>query len=450
MNDNLSRRVPVSIEAEQSVLGAILIKPECMDKLVGMISSGDFYLTEHQQIFSAMQQMYLKSRNIDVITLLDELVKDGVYDEAGGKEYIALISETVPTAANVTDYAKIVRDKSILRTLIDACETTAEEAYAEERDAKQLLEVAEQRIYSIADESVNRDFVHIRDALMLSFNRLKELETNRAEALGMQTGFSGIDRVLVGMGKGDLIIVGARPGMGKTSFALNIAEHVATKEGKAVAMFSLEMSREQLGLRLLCSTSGVNSQSARTGDLSEQDFYAIADAMGPLSAAPIYIDDTAVIGPTEIIAKVKRLQRTISQEIGLVIIDYLQLMQGSSTFRNENRQQEISNITRNLKVAAKEIGVPIMLLSQLSRATEKRENKRPMLSDLRESGAIEQDADVVLFLHREDYYQENVSGEQSRSQIIIAKQRPGPTGTIDVTWRGDQTKYTETDFREGE
>ena len=449
MPESIRRTPPASMEAEQSVLGAMLLDQNCVLIAVEKLKEEDFYSNQHKKIYNAMYDLASMNKPVDIVTVSEKM---GEGEALSSEEilYLTSLTESVPSLSNIEHYIDILKEKAKLRKLISVAASIADMGYTSEGTASQIINIASDEIYKIENAATTNTLQPLKDALVLGYQSIEKASNSKNGLMGVSTGFNLMDKKLSGLQPSQLIVVAGRPGMGKTSFALNIAEHVATKEGKAVAMFSLEMSREQLGLRLLCSTSGVNSQSARTGDLSEQDFYAIADAMGPLSAAPIYIDDTAVIGPTEIIAKVKRLQRTISQEIGLVIIDYLQLMQGSSTFRNENRQQEISNITRNLKVAAKEIGVPIMLLSQLSRATEKRENKRPMLSDLRESGAIEQDADVVLFLHREDYYQENASGEQSRSQIIIAKQRSGPTGTIDVTWRGDQTKYTETDFREGE
>ncbi len=449
MPESIRRTPPASMEAEQSVLGAMLLDQNCVLIAVEKLKEEDFYFNQHKKIYNAMYDLASMNKPVDIVTVSEKM---GEGEALSSEEilYLTSLTESVPSLSNIEHYIDILKEKAKLRKLISVAASIADMGYTSEGTASQIINIASDEIYKIENAATTNTLQPLKDALVLGYQSIAKASNSKNGLMGVSTGFNLMDKKLSGLQPSQLIVVAGRPGMGKTSFALNIAEHVATKEGKAVAMFSLEMSREQLGLRLLCSTSGVNSQSARTGDLSEEDFYAIADAMGPLSAAPIYIDDTAVIGPTEIIAKVKRLQRTISQEIGLVIIDYLQLMQGSSTFRNENRQQEISNITRNLKVAAKEIGVPIMLLSQLSRATEKRENKRPMLSDLRESGAIEQDADVVLFLHREDYYQENTSGEQSRSQIIIAKQRSGPTGTIDVTWRGDQTKYTETDFREGE
>lgn len=437
MNDNLSRRVPFSLEAEQSVLGAILIKPDCMDRIIGVINSNDFYLTEHQQIFSAMQGMYLKSRNIDIITLLDELVKDGVYDEAGGKEYIGLISEIVPTASNVMDYAKIVRDKSILRALISACETTAEEAYAEEKGAKSLLEAAEQRIYSIADENTNREFVHIKDALMLSFNRLKELETNRAEVIGMQTGFSGIDRVLVGMGKGDLIIVGARPGMGKTSFAMNVAVNTALRSDKAVCIFSLEMTTEQLATRLLSSEALVDSFKLRSGNVNDEDWDKLGHASAKLAGCNILINDTPAMTVSGMKSQLRRVKN-----LGLVVIDYLGLMQSEE--RIDNKAQMIESITNNLKRMAKEFGIPVIVCAQLNRESEKQkgiESKRPTLSNLRDSGAIEQDADVVMFIYRPGEYDKESPEKQTQAEVIIAKNRHGSQGTVKMSWLGQFTKF---------
>ena len=437
MNDNLSRRVPFSLEAEQSVLGAVLIKPDCMDRIIGVINSNDFYLTEHQQIFSAMQGMYLKSRNIDIITLLDELVKDGVYDEAGGKEYIGLISEVVPTASNVMDYAKIVRDKSILRALISACETTAEEAYAEEKGAKSLLEAAEQRIYSIADENTNREFVQIKDALMLSFNRLKELETNRAEVIGMQTGFSGIDRVLVGMGKGDLIIVGARPGMGKTSLAMNIAVNTALRSDKAVCIFSLEMTTEQLATRLLSSEALVDSFKLRSGNVNDEDWDKLGHASAKLAGCNILINDTPAMTVSGMKSQLRRVKN-----LGLVVIDYLGLMQSEE--RIDNKAQMIESITNNLKRMAKEFGVPVIVCAQLNRESEKQkgiDSKRPTLSNLRDSGAIEQDADVVMFIYRPGEYDKESPEKQTQAEVIIAKNRHGSQGTVKMSWLGQFTKF---------
>ncbi|MBR6916946.1 MAG: replicative DNA helicase [Clostridia bacterium] len=434
MNDNMSRRAPFSREAEMSVLGAILIKPESMDKVTGIISSGDFYMTENQTIFSAMQEMYLESRDIDVVTLIDKLAKSGKFDDAGGREYIRVISETVPTAANVTDYAKIVKDKSILRTLIDACETTAEEAYADSIDAQELLEAAEQRIYSIADENENREFVHIKEALMQSFNRLQELKDNRAEAIGMPTGFSGIDRVLVGMGKGDLIIVGARPGMGKTSFVMNVAVNTALRSDKAVCIFSLEMSTEQLATRLLSGEAFVDSIKLRSGLIDEEDWEKLAHASARLAGCNILINDRSAMTVSGMKSQLRRVKN-----LGLVIIDYLGLVKNET--RIDNKAQAIEEITNNLKRMAKEFGVPVITCAQLNRSTEKRTDNRPTLSDLRDSGGIEQDADVVMFIYRPGEYDKEDPQKQTQAEVIIAKNRHGSQDIIKMNWLKNFTKF---------
>ena len=434
MNDNMSRRAPFSREAEMSVLGAILIKPESMDKVTGIISSGDFYMTENQTIFSAMQEMYLESRDIDVVTLIDKLAKSGKFDDAGGREYIRVISETVPTAANVTDYAKIVKDKSILRTLIDACETTAEEAYADSIDAQELLEAAEQRIYSIADENENREFVHIKEALMQSFNRLQELKDNRAEAIGMPTGFSGIDRVLVGMGKGDLIIVGARPGMGKTSFVMNVAVNTALRSDKPVCIFSLEMSTEQLATRLLSGEAFVDSIKLRSGLIDEEDWEKLAHASARLAGCNILINDRSAMTVSGMKSQLRRVKN-----LGLVIIDYLGLVKNET--RIDNKAQAIEEITNNLKRMAKEFGVPVITCAQLNRSTEKRTDNRPTLSDLRDSGGIEQDADVVMFIYRPGEYDKEDPQKQTQAEVIIAKNRHGSQDIIKMNWLKNFTKF---------
>ncbi len=439
MNVQLDRKMPFSLEAEQSVLGSILIDPACLDTLTSIISSSDFYLEEHQSIYTAMQGMYLKSKNIDVVTLIDELVKEGIYDAAGGKEYIRLIAETVPTAANVKDYAEIVRSKSTLRALIGACEEVTEAAYTEEEEVERLVEMAESKIYAIAEQKDNKNFVHIKDALLQVYNHLQQLVTNREETQGMKTGFSGLDRVLVGMAKSDLVLVGARPGMGKTSFAMNVAVSAARRSGKAVCVFSLEMSAEQLVTRLLSSEALVDSYHLRSGELTDEDWQKLAHASSILSDCQILIDDTTGMTVTGMMAKLRRVKN-----LGLVVIDYLGLMQ--SEHRNDNRVQEVSEISRNLKLMAKEFEIPVICCAQLSRGPESRTDKRPMLSDLRDSGAIEQDADIVMFLYREEYYKDK-ENPQNTAEVIVAKNRHGSTGKVEMGWLGQYTKFTtiETD-----
>ncbi len=449
MNNEQARRLPYSQEAEQSVLGAILIKPESMDRIIGILTANDFYYSQHQKIFQTMQGMYLKSRSIDVVTLLDELVKDGVYDEAGGKEYIGLIADIVPTAANVLDYAKIVRDKAILRALINACETTAEEAYAGEEDARRLLEVAEKRIYSISDGNDDREMMHVRDAFMLTFNRLKELQTNRAEAMGMPTGFSGIDRLLLGMGKGDLIIVGARPGMGKSSFAMNVVVNAALRSKKSVCVFSLEMSCEQLATRLLSSEALVDSAKLRSAEFGDEEYVKLCHAASRLSGCNIYINDKPAMTVSGIMSHLRRVK-----DLGLVVIDYLGLME--SEVRTDNKANEIGSITKSLKRMAMEFGVPVIVCAQLNRESEKSQDKngvtvgkKPTLASLRDSGAIEQDADVVMFIYRPGEYDKNDPEKQTQAEVIIAKNRHGSQGFVKMNWLGRFTKFITLEEDEG-
>lgn len=438
MTSELDRKMPFSLDAEQAVIGSILIDPASLDTVTGVLSADDFYLEEHRSIYTAMQGMYLKSRSIDVVTLVDELVHQGVYDEAGGKEYIRLISEAVPTAANVRDYANIVRDKSVLRSLIDACEEVSEAAYTEEEDVQRLVEMAESKIYAIAEQKENKNFVHIREALVNVYDHLQQLSVNKEETLGMKTGFSGLDRILVGMGKSDLVLVGARPGMGKTSFAMNVATSAALKSGKTVCVFSLEMSTEQLVSRLLSSEALVDSYALRSGELTDEDWQKLAHAASSLSDCDILIDDTTGMTVAGMMSKLRRVKN-----LGLVVIDYLGLMQ--SEHHIDNRVQEVSEISRNLKLMAKEFKVPVICCAQLSRGPESRSrtDKRPMLSDLRDSGAIEQDADIVLFLYRDEYY--NKDNPQSTAEVIVAKNRHGSTGKVEMGWLGRYTKFTTID-----
>ena len=427
--------MPFSLEAEQSVLGAILIDPTCMDHLAGILSAEDFMLEEHKDVFSAMQKMYLRSKTIDVVTLLDELVRDGVYDEAGGKDYIRLISEIVPSAANVKDYAEIVRDKSMLRALIGACDDITAMAYSEQEDTAHLVEMAEQKIFAVAEGRENKGFTHIRDALVQVYDRLHLLAENKAEALGMPTGFSGLDRVLVGLGKSDLVLVGARPGMGKTSFAMNLATHAAVTTKKTVCIFSLEMSAEQLVSRVMSSEALIDSYRLRSGELTDEDWGKLAHAASRLSNCDILIDDTVGLTVTGMKAKLRR-----TKNLGLVVIDYLQLMQ--SDRRIDNRVNEVAEISRGLKLLAKELQVPVICCAQLSRGPESRTDKRPMLSDLRDSGAIEQDADIVLFLYRDEYYKSEKDEPQNIAEVIVAKNRHGSTGNVKMGWFGQYTKFT--------
>lgn len=434
-NDILSeRRMPFSLEAEQSLLGSILINPACLDDIAPLISSEDFYMPEHSEIYSAMLSMYLKSKNIDTVTLIEELVQSGTYDEAGGREYLKLIAEAVPAAVNAKDYAKIVRDKAILRQLITASDDISEAAYAGDDEAENLVEYAESKIFRIAEGRENKNFIHIRDALLQVYERLTKLSENPDELRGTPTGYGDLDNVIVGMGNSDLVLIGARPGMGKTSFAMNIAVSAALKTKKAVCVFSLEMSAEQLANRMLSSEAQVDSYKMRSGNLETEDWKAIAYASNKLSEAEIFIDDTPGVTVTAMKSKLRRMKN-----LGLVVIDYLQLMQGDR--RSDNRVQEVADISRGLKLLAKELNVPIITCAQLSRGPENRPDKRPMLSDLRDSGAIEQDADIVMFLYRDEYYKEETV-EQSVAEVIVAKNRHGSLEKVKLGWIGRYTKFT--------
>jgi len=439
MNQDFGRRLPFSLEAEQSVLGSVLIDPNCFNDIAEVITSEDFYLEDHSRMYLAMQEMYLRNKSIDLVTLIDMLVKIGLYENIErSKEYIKLIAEVVPTASNVKDYAQIVKDKSILRQLIAVSDEISTAAYGEQDEVKNIIDMAEQKIFSIAQGNETKGFVHIQAALLAVYGKLQALANNPEEVMGAPTGFSALDRVLVGLGKGDLVLVGARPGMGKTAFAMNVAVSIAEKTKKAVCIFSLEMSTEQLATRMLSSEGMVDSNKLRTGGLSNEDWEKLAHASAKLSECDIQIDDTSNITVTGMKAKLRRVKN-----LGLVIIDYLGLMQ--SDRRIDNRVQEVAEISRNLKMLAKELGVPVIACAQLSRGPESRTDKRPMLSDLRDSGAIEQDADIVLFLYRDEYYKDKSEPDLNTAEIIVAKNRHGSTGKIDMGWLGQFTKFIPID-----
>ena len=443
-SSSIIRQMPVSVEAEQALLGSIIVNPDSFDKVGGMISADDFYVQEHKHIYNALLKMYAQSKTIDVVTLVNALVEQGDRDEAGGIQYITLIAESVPSAANVKDYAKIVKDKSTLRRLINVCDEINNDAY-NESDVRAVVDSAEQRIFDLSHNSDSKEFRHIRDVLQNVYKDLENVSESKGAVSGAKTGFSGLDRMLVQMGKGDLVIVGARPGMGKTSFALNIATNVAKSSKKSVAIFSLEMSGEQLVTRIISSEALVDSHSLRTGQLSPEDWDNIADVISSLSGCDIYIDDTSAITTTEMKSKLRRLPN-----LGLVVIDYIGIMQ--TTANTDNRAQQVGEISRNLKIMAKDFGIPIVCCAQLNRGTESRPGagKRPTLADLRDSGSIEQDADIVLFLYRDEYYKD-ISGAQgddasaadsaNTAEIIVAKNRHGSVGNIKMGWIGQFTKF---------
>ena len=437
--DELSRKLPFSLLAEQSLLGSILVDPESLNDITEILSPSDFYLSEHSQIYSAMHELFIINKEIDVVTLIDMLVSKGIYNKSGGEDYIRSLYQAVPNALNIKDYAAIVKQKSLLRSLIDACSDISEKAYSEEGKPEELVEYAEGRIFDIAGGRDAKSFRHIRDVIGNVYQELHTAATEGEGSKGTKTGFSGIDNVLAGMGNSDLILVGARPGMGKTSFALNIATNVALQSGKNVCIFSLEMSAEQLVSRIISSEAMVDSYALRTGKLDNKQWEDIAGATTKLAGCNILIDDTAGISVAGMKGKLRRVQN-----LGLVVVDYLGLMQSDK--RTDNRVQEVADISRGLKLMAKELNVPIICCAQLSRGPESRTDKRPILSDLRDSGSIEQDADAVIFLYRDEYYDnDNNNDEGSIAEVIIAKNRHGSTGNVKVGWIGRFTKFRSID-----
>ena len=435
----MQKNLPCALEAEQSVLGSILIDPNCFADLTEIIHADDFYLDEHGEIFYAMQDLFAKSREIDLVTLIDTLVSRGVYNEEESKKYIKVIAQTVPSASNVLDYAKIVREKSLLRSLIGAADEIRETAFSAQGDVKDIIDSAEAKVFSIAQGSESKGFVHIREAISRTYERLDMLARDKDAASGTPTGFSALDRTIVGLGEGDLVLIGARPGMGKTSFAMNVATNIAKSSQKNVCVFSLEMSAEQLASRMLSSEALVDSYAIRSGNLTTDQYKKLADAAADLSESNILIDDTTGITVTRMKAKLRRVKN-----LGLVVVDYLQLMQGERN--SDNRVLEVGDISRGLKILAKELKIPVICCAQLSRGPESRTDKRPMLSDLRDSGAIEQDADIVMFLYRDEYYKAPGEGEQSVAECIVAKNRHGSTGTVKLGWIGQFTKFITQDL----
>ncbi len=437
------KQMPVSVEAEQALLGSIIIKPEAFDKIGGIISPEDFYLPEHRHIYAAIVKMFMQSKVIDPVTLVNALVEQGDRDEAGGIQYISLISQSVPSASNIKDYARIVKDKSTLRRLITVCDEINTEAYDEASPVRDIVDNAEQKIFDISHNNDSRDFRHIRDIMQNVYQELELKCEQKSSPSGTKTGFSGLDQKLIEMSAGDFIIVGARPGMGKTSFAMNIAVNVAKSSHKSVCIFSLEMSGEQLVTRILSSEAMIESTSLRSGQLKPEDWDNVAGVISSLSGCDIYIDDTSAISATDMKAKLRRIPN-----LGLVVIDYIGLMQ--STTSSDNRAVQVGEISRNLKIMAKDFGVPIICCAQLNRGTESRSagDRRPTLSDLRDSGSIEQDADVVMFLYREEYYKDigaksdgGTDDAANTAEVIVAKNRHGEVGVVKMGWVGQFTKF---------
>ncbi len=427
---------PHDSEAEMAVLSSVFMDREATGIAFEMLQGEDFYRPDNKIIFETAQELYNKNIPIDIITIKNGLVEKNVFEQVGGTPYLAQIASSVGSSVNVKNYAKIVEEKAVLRKLIKAGNTITKDSFSGEGDIGSIMDKAEKAIFDIMQGRNSGEFYHVRDVAVSAFEKIAERYNTKEKVTGVPTGFVDFDAKTAGLQKSDLILLAARPSMGKTAFALNIAQNAALKFNVPVAIFSLEMSREQLVNRMLCSEAMIDAQKLRTSDIDEKDWPKIVEAMGSLSEADIYIDDTPGITPMEIRAKCRRLK--LEKGLGLIVIDYLQLM--SSNRKTDSRQQEISDISRSLKAIAREMEAPIIALSQLSRACESRTDHRPMLSDLRESGAIEQDADIVAFLYRDEYYNKETE-KKNMAELIIAKQRNGPTGTVELTWMGQYTKF---------
>ena len=443
----LLRQLPHSVEAEQAVLGSMLIDPRCVSEVIDKLRTDDFYIRQNKEIYETIYSMFNYSLTIDPVTVLENMKQNGYYDENQSRGYILQLMDTTPTAANVGEYIEIIKDKTLLRRVAEAAGELTAMIQEGTSTGQDILEAAEQRIYAIRQGRAARGLVPISDVIIDVYDRLEELAASENAIPGISTGLRDLDRAISGLNNSDLILLAARPGMGKTSMALNVLLDAGKKSGKKVAFFSLEMSREQLALRLISSECFVDNKKLVTGKLSDQDWESVAAAADSLNRSTIYIDDDSSVTVADINAKCRRVE-----DLGLIVIDYLQLMQsagGKSNNRGENRQQVVSDISRSLKIMAKELNVPVLCLSQLSRANESRQDKRPMLSDLRESGAIEQDADIVLFLYREGYYNKDTENP-NLAECIIAKNRHGETGTVELQWTPEFTTFTDMEWRREE
>jgi replicative DNA helicase len=432
-----SRMPPQNLEAEQAVLGSILLKADLLGTVLEILKPGDFYKDNHRLIYDAMIELFDKNEPQDLLTVSNLLTNTNKIDQIGGPTYLASLTSIVPVTANIASYAKIIREKSILRRLISVNTDIATRCYEEQNDIDVLVDEAEQAIFDIAGTKGEQHFTHVKTIVPKAFATVEQLYKRKELITGVPSGYNEIDRMTAGLQPSDLIIIAARPSMGKTSLAMNIAQHAALVEKIGVAVFSLEMSKEQLVMRLLSSAGRIDSQRIRTGKLHNEDWPKLTRAVGMLSEAPIFIDDSPAISVLEMRAKIRRLAS--QQEIGLIVVDYLQLMRGRNT---ENRTQEISDISRSLKALAKEHAVPVVALSQLNRGLESRTDKRPMMSDLRESGAIEQDADVICFIYRDEVYNKSEDNpDRGLAEIIIGKQRNGPTGVARLTFIKEFTMF---------
>lgn len=440
MDNVISRVPPNDTQAEQAVLGAMLVDKDAVLDVVEILKPDDFYRTEHIEIYSAILDLYEKNKVIDLITVKDQLSVRGKYDVINGFEYLVSLANPMYSISNVTNYARIVEEKSILRKLIKASNEINSSSYEAAEEVSTIMEDAEKKIFDIAQKKTTKSYSLIGDILTDTYDKLEELAKNGNTVLGTASGFTDLDAKTLGFTPGQLIVVAARPAMGKSAFALNIATNAALKAGKAVAYFSLEMSKEELVNRILSSESLVDNTKIRTGQLEESDWLSIAEASSTLSESKIILDDSAGYSPLELRSKCRKLK--MQYDLGLIVIDYLQLMNASKV--STSRQVDVSEISRSLKVLAREIGVPIIALSQLSRAPEARVDHRPMLSDLRESGAIEQDADMVMFLYRDEVYNPDTE-KKNIAEVILAKNRAGSTGTVELLWLGQYTKFVNLD-----
>lgn len=436
----LDRVPPQNIEAEQSVLGAILIEQSAIAKISDILQPEDFYREAHKLVYRSAITLFERGEAIDFITVIDMLRREEGLERAGGISYITSLANGVPTAANIVFHAKIVQEKSLLRRLIHAATDIAAMGYAESEEVERVLDHAEQKILEVATRKIGQDFAPIKEIIFSTLDKIDEMHKAKGGITGLSTGFTNLDKLTGGFQRSDLILIAARPSMGKTAFVLNVAQHMATRDKKSVVIFSLEMPREQLAMRMMCAEGLIDSQHFRTGAMSNEEWAKLVDAADRLSASPMFIDDTAGVNAVELRNKARR----ISKEHGLdcIIIDYLQLMDGGAHSRIDNRQQQISDISRSLKALARELQVPVIALSQLSRGPESRTSRKPMLSDLRESGSLEQDADMVAFLYREDYYNPETE-KKNLTELIIAKNRNGPTETVELYFHKNFTRFTD-------
>ncbi len=439
---HLDRLPPQNLEAEQSILGAILIDNDALPKALEILDPEDFYKLSHRKIFYAMTELFDRNEAIDLITITDYLRKKDELEAVGGISYLSSLVNMIPTAANIKYHSHIVRERALLRGLLRSATEIASKVYEDNLDAEDLVDYAEKSIFDISDKRIKASFVTLKEVIKDSFEMIEHLYDKKETITGVPSGFRDLDDLTTGFQKGDLIIVGGRPSMGKTAFVLNIAQHVGLELKEPIAIFSLEMAKEQLAFRILCAEAMVNSNSIRKGFIKKEDWHRLTSAASNLTGAPIFIDDSSGISVLELRAKARRLK--MEHGLSLVIVDYLQLMRGKGSF--ERREQEISDISRSLKGLAKELSVPVIAVSQLNRSVEQRRPPTPILADLRESGAIEQDADVIIFLYRGEIY--NKESKKGHAEVIIAKQRNGPTGTVNLTFISNCTRFMNMTDRE--